>query len=423
MKTLCAALSLCLAAGGCALRGVRQRSFASPLDGRNAVGYGIRFDKSGRVVTAGIASDAHEIFRPAVWRFSRSGRLDRAFGKDGVSTLPVEGWAWSLAIDPRGRIIAAGFFGDSWQRAPAALVLRLIPDGSPDPSFGPGGIRSLRSPLGGESAAAYAVAVQEDGSVLAAGAASDKQGVTRAVVWRLRPDGEPDPGFGAGGAVVFRCPSGVKESRADAILLQGRSVVAAGNLDWERMSVWRLKADGSDDPEFGEAGRTLTPDGMGRGLLAAEDGGLWVAGFRYAGEGGETDREEMVLTRLDAAGRPGPEGALILRREGVRGGQESFAVAAGGGRMLLVGYSGAEDIVRAALWPFDLDGRQAGGVLELPSPEKGREDRAYAVAAAADGAAWVTGFSKDAGGKRSLALWRIPIARTFDRVRDRGRRP
>ena len=416
---LCAGLALGLAAGGCAPgrppasgpEGGRHRFFASGLGGRVAVGYGLRCDGRGGLVAAGVASDAHEGFRPAVWRFDGSGRPDPGFGKAGLSALPVEGWLWSLALDPQGRIVAAGFFGNSWQKAPAALVLRLLADGSPDASFGPGGARRLESPLGGALAAAFAVAVEEDGSILAAGQASDKQEAVRAVVWKLRPDGGLEPGFGAGGALALRCPAEAKESRADAILRQGSGVVVAGNLDWKQLAVWRLRPDGAEDRDFGAAGLALTPNGMGRGLLPAEGGGLWVAGFRYAWEGGKAHREETVLTRLDAAGRPAPgfgtAGALILRREGRLNGQESFAIAAGSGQMFLAGYTGADDIVRAAVWPFTMQGVQSAGVLELPGPEKGREDRAYALAVAADGDAWVTGFSKDPGGRRLLALWRV----------------
>ena len=206
-------------------------------------------------------------------------------------------------------------------------------------------------------------------------------------------------------------PAEAEESRADAILLQGPGLVVAGNLDWKQLAVWRLRPDGSEDRTFGEAGRTLTPNGMGRGLLPAEGGGLWVAGFRYAGTGEKTTREETVLTLLDTAGRPDPDfgtaGALILSREGRLSGQESFAIAEESGRMFLAGYTGAEDIVRAAVWPFDRQGVQTGGIRELPGPETGGEDRAYALTVAEGGDAWVTGFSKDLAGRRLLALWRV----------------
>ncbi|MDD5656043.1 MAG: hypothetical protein PHF00_02155 [Elusimicrobia bacterium] len=398
---ICAVLVLS-AAAGCAPKS--HWFVPSALGGRVAAGYGVRCDAYGRIAVAGVASDERGTFRPSVWRFDRSGRPDRGFGKGGLSALAIEGWAWSLDIDALRRPVAAGFSGNDWREAPAALILRLLADGTPDPSFGASGIRLLKSPFGGARAAAFCVAVSHDGSIIAAGSASDRKGAIRPVVWKLRPDGQPDSGFGTGGWLALRCPPGTREARAGAVLLQDGNIVVAGNVDWRRLAVWRLRSDGS------EAGRILTPNGMGRGLLPAEGGGLWVAGFRYVGP---EQREETVLTRLEASGRPDPgfatRGARILRRRGRRAGQEAFAMAAVRGRVLLAGYTGTDDVVRAAVWPFDSQGRPAGGVLELPGPEGGVEDRAYAITAAEYGGAWAAGLSKDPSGRRRLALWRVAI--------------
>ncbi len=414
------AVALCLAASSCARRGTgpdvppasRYPLFPSPLGGQVAVGYGALIDAKGRAVVAGVASDARESYFPAVWRFSGFGRLDKSFGTRGFAALGEEGWAWSVARDPRGRIVLAGFTGKHWKTARRAFAARLLPDGSADGSFGKGGVRLLPSPAGGEHAAAFAVAPLSDGSVLVAGSASDEEGRVRASVWKLRPDGSLDPKFGERGTALLPSPEGSGETRANTLLpLDGR-IFVAGHADWKRLAVWRLLADGSLDPGFGRAGLTLTPHGMGRGLLPAGTGGLWVAGFRYIrADGDKVVREEVVLSRLLPDGRPdtefGPDGALLLRSQGEVKNQESFAIAESGGRLHLAGYVGIGDAVRAALWSFGPAGKPLGPVRILPGSRDGREDRAFAVVGHPGGGVLATGLSKDGRGRRSLAIWRV----------------
>jgi uncharacterized delta-60 repeat protein len=103
-----------------------------------------------------------------------------------------------LAFSGR-RLIAIG------QRSGRLAVTRLLPDGRPDPSFGDGGLRTLRL---GNLFVPGAVAIEPDGRILLAGVSHREKSLSRermpgwATVVRLDPDGSLDPSFGEGG--VFR---------------------------------------------------------------------------------------------------------------------------------------------------------------------------------------------------------------------------
>ncbi|WP_052351845.1 NPCBM/NEW2 domain-containing protein [Deinococcus pimensis] len=140
---------------------------------------------------------------PFVARFSPSGVLDTTYGSGGLVKLPTMVTERSLngsptVITPDGAAVVTTleFFLDSnglIQRTEASLV-RLTPQGTPDPTFGEGG-RVVVSVNG----------VVEDGPFLLpdgriAVGASERNGQPYAIV-RYTSDGQLDATFGAGGRV------------------------------------------------------------------------------------------------------------------------------------------------------------------------------------------------------------------------------
>src|SRR5947208_12281935 len=95
------------------------------------------------------------------------GDLDPSFGGGGTVTTPfggdVGGELLSVAIDSRGRIVAGGFSGSS--SGPGYFTFaRYRSDGSLDPSFGTGGIAT--TDLEGT---VFSVAIDRRGRIVAAG--------------------------------------------------------------------------------------------------------------------------------------------------------------------------------------------------------------------------------------------------------------
>ncbi len=94
-----------------------------PRVGRHDVANAVALDEQGRILIAGQAGTG-----AAIVRLNADGEMDRTFGEDGSVYVPAKGGFNSMAIDSRGRIVAASGQDKS--------VYRFEPDGEPDRSFG-----------------------------------------------------------------------------------------------------------------------------------------------------------------------------------------------------------------------------------------------------------------------------------------------
>lgn len=203
----------------------------------------------------------------AMARVQPDGELDPGFGSGGVleTDLGLAGnqvGPGGAAVAPDGRIVVVVAAGEN------AIIARLLPDGSLDPSFGGDGF--VRPDIPG-SEWVTSVAVQADGRILLGGRIDGKQLGTYLydqdfLLVRLREDGSLDPSFSDDGEQI------VKHSltdNAERIVLDGQGrIVVAGDASVqlpfsENVSLLRLRPDGSPDQGFsgdGYAELDLLPD-------------------------------------------------------------------------------------------------------------------------------------------------------------------
>lgn len=235
----------------------------------------------GKLVAAGWAAlEEHPPdMRVALVRYLPDGQLDESFGEQGVVVSRSDfGRIYSMAIQPDGRIVVAGEamagLGDS-----QFVVARYLPGGELDPTFGAYGILSTDFSPGLD--AARAVLLQPDGRIVAAG--SGRTG-SYAVVARYLPDGELDPSFGAGGKATT---TGGMTASSAALQPDGRIVLAGGVLSMKpELAVARLLPDGSPDRSFGEDGQVTTLVGRqanAHAVLVQPNGKIVAAGAADTG--------------------------------------------------------------------------------------------------------------------------------------------
>jgi uncharacterized delta-60 repeat protein len=178
------------------------------------------------------------------------GDLDPSFGTGGTVTTAfgTSGTsAYAIALQGDGKIVAAG--GTGLQDAFA--LARYNPDGSLDKTFGTGGLVMTGI---NELAGVNAVAVQEDGKIVVAGSSGGVQGFF--TLARYNPDGRLDKTFGAGGPVFGTSGS------ANALALQGDGkIVAAGSTENTTFALVRYNPDGILDGTFGTGGTVTTAFG------------------------------------------------------------------------------------------------------------------------------------------------------------------
>lgn len=235
-------------------------------------------------------------FLPAV---AATDWLDPSFAAGTPLTFdlgPGHDTAHDLVVQPDGKILVVGT-ADETGEGPSdsdMAVLRLLPDGRLDPTFGVGG--QVRIDDGGREKA-QAVALQPDGRILVAGAVeawNQDQVLPHMALSRLEADGRRDLTF-AGGMVVLHGPSRWGEARDIALQPDGRILVAGtGALkeDPTRRSgdfmVGRAMPDGTLDSSFGESGIVLTDVAGGwdvtddaNAVLLQPDGRIILAGRTF----------------------------------------------------------------------------------------------------------------------------------------------
>jgi uncharacterized delta-60 repeat protein len=225
-----------------------------------------------KIVVAGYQTGGGSAF--ALARYNAHGVLDPAFGGDGkVVTLIGSGAAANaVAIQPDGKILAAGYFSASDDSTDWAIV-RYNDDGSLDPTFDGDGI--LTTHLGGVSEFANDVVVQPDGKIVVAGSSGDFSANPRTssfALARYEVGGTLDATFSGNGKLKtgFGHPA---SARGIVIQTDGR-IVAAGESETESgefdFAIARYTAGGLLDATFGNNGKVVTDFGHSADELAAD---------------------------------------------------------------------------------------------------------------------------------------------------------
>jgi len=158
------------------------------------VAHAVALQPDGKIVVAGeLWSDSSgEDF--AVARYMDNGQLDPTFGVTGKVSTDLEGIdaAMSLAIQTDGKIVVAGLAAYGQKLG----LVRYKPDGSLDPTFGTMG--KVISDFSTSYATAFAVLIQADGKIVAAGC-TNSTAQTDFLAVRYNADGHIDGTFGQNG--------------------------------------------------------------------------------------------------------------------------------------------------------------------------------------------------------------------------------
>ncbi len=240
------------------------RAMAVGADG--TIYLGGRSDAAGRG-NADLAVAVLTAAGAAVGSFGRGGTvlLDVAGGDDGVN---------GLAVQADGKVVAAGSATAAGGTV-EVVVARLDADGTPDRQFGTGGL--VTSSPGGLYDEATSVAVRPNGQVVVgglSGSGSAADPSARFLVQQYTAQGRTDRSFGDHGSTftAFGSQAGVTRLAVQAdgsIVAAGPTAASAGGV--QDVAVARYTADGRLDPTFdGGTGRTVVDlGGGGEGLTAA----------------------------------------------------------------------------------------------------------------------------------------------------------
>lgn len=219
-----------------------------------------------KIVAVGTALSPAFAGQLLVVRLMPDGTPDNTFDGDGalVVTSFTESYAYDLFFQPDGKIVVVGTRADSTYNF-SMLVLRLNDDGSIDTSFG---INGYAEPdLSPTDDFANAVAPLPGGQMLLAGTSKDNQGINVPVVVRMNGDGSLDNTFGTAGIAALPATEIDNNFLGVGVQSDG-SIIACGRMDMgltpsgqfnHDVLVACFTADGLLDASFGNGGTVVKP--------------------------------------------------------------------------------------------------------------------------------------------------------------------
>ncbi|HEX8265384.1 MAG TPA: FG-GAP-like repeat-containing protein [Pyrinomonadaceae bacterium] len=355
----------------------------------------------GKIVAAGyIYNSSYSYSDFTVARFNTDGTPDVSFGTNGVvySTFDTSSYASSLLIQPDGKILIAGslFIGGSRDFA----LFRFNPNGSPDLTFGANGF--VTTPIDtNTNDSISAIAMQSDGKIIAAGSSDQNSSITSVfAIARYNPNGSLDSSFEGSGKTTT---SFYNYDWAGNIVLRpdGRFVVVGStyNRSTSRaaFALAQYNDNGTLDASFDGDGKviSLAPTSTEyyvTGAILQPDGKVVVSGTQY-GFGGT-----FQIARYNPDGSPDASFDGDGRAEisfGTNGGQ-AWTLALQPNGKIIVGGAMVSSRFDFALARLNSDGsydRGFGVNGRVVTTITNAEDQIYGLALQSDGKILVSGYS------------------------------
>ncbi len=372
------------------------------------------------------------------------GDLDPSFGGDGKATTDLghQDEIRAIAIQPDGKIVAAGSSLDKDTNVVVSYLARYKPDGTLDAGFGSGGTVSIppSALIGVED-----LVLQDDGKIVVVGFNSSTTSYSNFALVRYNPDGSPDDGtsqdstpgdvFGTNGTVTTSLSPRHDHAYAAAVQKTDGKIVVAGyaetSLDsfgnrYGDFAVARYNPNGTLDTTFDGDGWVATNASASNtgfdgayDVVIQSDGRIVAAGesrssgstdftlLRYNADGSLDDGGQNDSTSGDAFGTGGKAIIQFGRAYALAVQPDGKILAAGAynGDFLLARYASAGTLDST----FGASGTVSTGFDAPGGGSFGTYDVAESVAVQSDGRIIVAGTSEDnstAGGLRSFALAR-----------------
>ena len=280
--------------------------FAVSAGGTATYGSTMMLQPDGRSLVGGHVDNGSD-HRWLLVRRNTNGLADPTFGGgqgqvvtsvgDLVSGSGYDGSISDLAVQPNGKIVAVGSGYDAASSSSRFHLVRWLPDGSVDATFGKGGDALITVP-GLPAAELSKVALQEDGKIVVAGDFFDNDsGAFAPMVVRYTTSGSLDTSFGSGG--VFRLPAWTKATQQGfmgglAIRPDGRILLSINQPDRypDYIEVIHLTIDGALDTSFSSVGISQVGmgnlnDGRSIGVFSVQPSSGKMTGFAVWRSGSE----------------------------------------------------------------------------------------------------------------------------------------
>lgn len=199
-------------------------------------------------------------------KYTASGSLDTTFGSNGVQVLSLANTETptSIAPGPNNTLYVGGLQSVNGGGLSFMLTRLNLFDGTVDTSFGNGGFAP--APDVGGAGQIEGIAVQTDGSIVAAGTRTTSSGQADMTVTRYTSAGQVDTSFGTNGVYITDFAGQGLSDSALAMALQpdgkivvvGQSGNALPQTGQSRFAMMRLNTNGTLDTSFATNGKYIS---------------------------------------------------------------------------------------------------------------------------------------------------------------------
>lgn len=304
----------------------------------------------GKIVVGGysITTGGTKVF--AVARLSSDGALDNSFSGDGrqIATIGTDAFAYSINIQPGGKIVQAGYSltSSGTPNFDFTLVRYDNTNGNLDNTFDTDGI-VVTDINSGRDDAAYSLVITSDGRMVAAGFHNDGSRKVFAIARYNSTNGALDNTFSSDGKHTVSIGSSDAEAYNVTLQLDGKIVVggyANNGLDND-LALIRLTTAGATDNTFDGDGIVITDIGglndVVYSVAIQTDGKILVGGTTYNGAD-----NDFVVARytsggvLDVSGASPFNGGLGSIVIDFSGDDFGYSIASQGNNLIVAGVTG-----------------------------------------------------------------------------------
>ncbi len=227
---------------------------------------------------------------------AQPGSLDATFGNEGIVTAPLTSLseqAYKVLVQPDGKILLCGMQEEAY--ISDFVVARYNPGGTLDNNFGNGGIAVIDGGIDSDSECARAMALQDDGKILLGGSIYNQfSTVDDFALIRLNSDGSPDVSFGTGGVVITDIDEGWDNAYGIALQDDGKILLGGEGYTNNKRNVCviRYNTDGLLDATFGSGGIALhsigTEGDKTKAIVLQDNGKILLCGYFSDGSDDQT---------------------------------------------------------------------------------------------------------------------------------------
>lgn len=251
-------------------------------------GYTAALQPDGKIIVGGNANLQNGAVNIALVRYNSNGTLDPGFGANGIVSADMNNnydHTFGIALQPDGKIVASVYTFDGVRYRFG--VARFNSNGSFDNSFGVGG--KIISQVGFDDVA-KAITLQADGKIIIAGYTWNPSYTdTDMALARYNTDGSPDTTFGTGGIIIHPNSAGYDYLFSITVQPDGKIIGAGESMiaNYADFLLARFNTDGSLDATFNTSGKVIVDMGYGlpdyaSAVTLQADGKIVMAGFTFA---------------------------------------------------------------------------------------------------------------------------------------------